>query len=142
MNPTDMAIRKLEQLMARDPLLQDVFAKSLPRQRTPGRFTPEADVLELDDAWVLLLDVPGVDRETIDVQLRGERLSVRGARGLGHPEDADLRVAERRGGRFQREFLLPAGVDNDSVTARLREGVLEIRIPLKGTSGPRKVVVD
>jgi HSP20 family protein len=137
----DSALRKLEQMLARDPLLRDVVGRTLPRSTRPDRFTPDIDVIEIDGGYVILMDVPGVARESLDVQLDGTKLIVEGEKQARHPQGGRSKTTERGVGKFRREFLLPAVVDGDRVTAKLADGVLRIEVPRIGAAQPRHVSV-
>jgi HSP20 family protein len=139
-SPAESALHKLEQLLSRDPVLRDVIGRNLPRATKGGRFTPEIDVLEVDDRYVILLDVPGVPRDTLVVELDGMKLVVEGDKPSRHPQGGRSKVAERAVGRFHREFLLPSLVDGQAITAKLADGVLRIEVP-RATQG-RAVRVD
>ena len=90
---------------------------------------PPISIFESDAEYVVLVDVPGVTRERLDVQLRGDTVIVNGRRDDPRAEGLHARVAERRSGAFQRAIRLPADARAADMLARLEAGVLEIRIP-------------
>ena len=59
MRHADSALKQLEKLIARDPLLRDIVNPSLPAPRRAARFEPAVDVLETASGWLVLVDVPG-----------------------------------------------------------------------------------
>lgn len=138
----DIALKNLERLIARDPMLRDIVNPSLPNARRQARFTPDVDVLETAEAYVLLIELPGVPRASIDVELEGTRLIVTGAKPTLRPVDSAVRVSERATGAFRREFLLPYQVAQPSIQARLKDGVLRVTCPRIGGKGPQKVKVE
>jgi HSP20 family protein len=140
-SPADIALKKIEKVLARDPVLRDVLSRNLPRSGGSTHFTPDIDVVEIEDRYVILVDVPGVARESLSVELDGTRLIVSGIRPSRHPHGARPKVVERGTGEFRREFLLPALVDGNGVTAKLADGVLRIEVPRAATHGPVKVEV-
>lgn len=91
-----------------------------------GEWTPAADVYEQDDAFLVLLDIPGVRREALEVDLNEDRLTVRGERTADRTK---ARRAERPIGRFVRSFALPPTVDRAGIVAEYRDGVLALRLP-------------
>lgn len=114
---------------------------SPPWLRDPTRFTstdeavllfvPPVDLVVTDDGVIVQMDVPGVRPESLEVELDGEVLTVRGERQ--HPYDdggdgAGSRM-ERGFGRFARSVRIPGGVDPDAIEAALADGVLTLRIP-------------
>lgn len=137
----DLALRQLEKLIARDPMLRDIVNPSMPSARRSSRFEPSVDVLESDEGWVLLLDVPGVPRARLSIRLDGTRLTVSGERPSGH-QGARARVHERAAGGFRREFLLPFQVQGDAIRARLDNGVLRVELPRNGPATEREIPIE
>lgn len=138
--PSEIALKKLEQVIGRDPLLREVVHRTLPRQGTE-QFNPDVDIIDLTDRYVLLFDVPGLTRDSLTVELVGTKLIVEGNRALRHPEGGRVKVNERSHGVFHREFLLPAAVDGGAVTAKMADGVLTIEVPRAERSRTVKVEV-
>ena len=141
-NPSDVALRKLEQILSRDPLLRDVFAQTLPKARRSTRFVPEVDVVELDDRYLVHVELPGVPRDGLTVDIEDGRLVVAGDKPIFRPADGSTRVSERRGGPFRREFLVPTNVIPEQVTARLDRGVLVISLPRRVGGAVRSVEIE
>lgn len=103
-------------------------------------FTPPADVEETDDAYTVEIELPGVKREDLDIEVSGRRVSVRGERK--EKERAGiLRRRERTVGRFAYEVTLPGAIDDAAVQANLDEGVLSLRLPKPEHERPRKIQV-
>ncbi len=137
----DEALSQLERLLSRDPMLSDLLAGEAPGPRKAGPFKPEVDILERPGLYRVVLDVPGVPREHLDVELDGSRLVVRGRRP-GPPRGARIRSTERGHGAFERIFLLPAQARGDQVEAHLSHGVLTITVPVGEHGRPRKVPIE
>lgn len=135
----DEAMRRLEKMFERDPVLRDVLNRTLPRPRVGGRFDAEIDVVEQDDRVVILVDLPGVDRGSLSVEIEGTKLVIEGTKTRRHPA-GEVKVAERPFGKFRREFQLPAVVDAGAVSARLTDGVLTVTLPRVDTT--RAVKID
>lgn len=91
-------------------------------------FTPLADLEETDDAYILEVELPGVDRKDVDVELTGRRLVVTGER-TERERVGILRHRTRSVGRFRHEVLLPGDVDPEHVAAKLDRGVLTVTVP-------------
>jgi len=85
-------------------------------------------VEETEDAYSVEIELPGVRREDIDIQLDDRQLTVSGE-VKGKERAGILRRRTRRVGRFQYSVTLPADVDADDVNARLNDGVLTVRVP-------------
>jgi len=109
--------------------------------REPGQWIPSCDMFETGDAIHLNIELPGVGRPDIELQVVGDRLIIRGARPL--PENASkeafLRM-ERTYGPFRRDFQLPSEADPENTSAEFEDGVLVVRIP-KLRSSSRTVPV-
>ncbi len=101
---------------------------------TPGRAlaapsVPPLSVWESDQEILVLLDLPGVTRDRVEVSVQGSVLTVSGERPLAVPEELRLRINERPLGAFRRALWIPAGARSAEAAVNMREGVLEIRIP-------------
>ena len=112
------------------------------RPQEPSRvWRPQVDAFEDADTITLKIDLPGIDRNSLDVQVTGEELVVTGQRKWEQPEKGSCVHAERPHGQFHRAFRLGIPVQNDAVTANYRDGVLIIQLPKAETVKPRKVAV-
>lgn len=104
---------------------------------------PPVDIEEYADKFVLYADVPGVEPSSIDVTLENGVLTLSGARErAAENKEIQGRREERASGRFYRRFSLPDTVDSESVSAHGKNGVLEVVIPKRPTSQPRKITVN
>ena len=101
-------------------------------------FHPPADVNEQDTGVEISLELPGIDRADVDI-LAGEGwLTVRGQKHAEREEkDLTFFLRERFYGKFERSFTLPKSLVPEKATARLRNGVLTIRVPRKAGSKAR-----
>ena len=113
--------------------------RQLPSLRGEG-FTPLADVEETDDAYVVEIELPGVKKDDIDIEVAGRRLTVHGERKEKERVGV-LRRRERVVGRFHYEVTLPGDVDEGGVTAGLNEGVLSVRVPKPAGERPRRIEI-
>lgn len=104
-------------------------------------FTPLADIEENDTAYVVDLEVPGVNKDDINVEVIDQRLIVSGERREGERKGR-LRHRARAWGRFYFEIHLPERVESESVRATLKDGVLHLEIPKNQSSGSRRVVIQ
>jgi len=103
-------------------------------------FTPLADVEETDDAYLVEIELPGVRRDDVDIEIAGRRLSVRGER-KEKQRTGILRRRERVLGRFGYEVTMPGEVDEGGVEAHLGDGVLTVRLPKPEHERPRRIPV-
>jgi HSP20 family protein len=105
-------------------------------------FVPRFDVKETQDAYVINADLPGVKDEELNVSLNGNLLTISGTREEEHREEGESYYAmERSQGRFARSFTMPDGVDAESATADLKQGVLTVRIPKKPEAQPKRIAI-
>lgn len=110
---------------------------------TEAHWTPRVDVREEAERFVILADLPGVDPATIEVQMDKNVLSLKGERAAETPaEDTKTMRVERAHGRFDRRFVLPDSADADGISASGKHGVLEITIPKKAQSAPRRIAIN
>ncbi len=106
-------------------------------------WTPRVDFAETDDAYLFQLDVPGVEKDALDINYHEGTLSVSGERtfsALG--EDAKYLRVERAQGRFYRAFALPKLIDVDRIEATYTNGVLSLRVGKAEEGKPRKISVS
>ena len=100
-----------------------------------------ADLLESDDAYLLVLDVPGVTAETAEVVAEGGRLRIEARRAKSVPSEFQY-LREDRPLFLDAELPLPRDADADDANASLDRGVLEIRIPKLTDSEGRPIPID
>ena len=96
----------------------------------PGKWMPPVEILQRGDQLVICVDLPGIRRESVDVEVQRDRVIVEGVRKeVSEPTDAPgFRRSERSYGPFHRTVPLPDGVDPDSAQAAMHDGVLEITL--------------
>jgi HSP20 family protein len=93
-------------------------------------FRPLSDVTEADDSVRIRLELPGVPPASVQVWIRGDCVEVSGEKAPDIPRgEASFLCLERIFGRFRRAFEVVGAVDLGRVSARMREGILEITIP-------------
>ncbi|BAS28350.1 Hsp20/alpha crystallin family protein [Limnochorda pilosa] len=104
---------------------------------------PDADVVERDDAYVIRLDLPGIRREDLNVEVQEDRVIISGERRGEVREERDQFVrSERYAGRFRRILPLPGDADAENVRALLRNGVLEVTVPKVPGKQGRQVTIE
>ncbi|MBF2046560.1 MAG: Hsp20/alpha crystallin family protein [Leptolyngbya sp. IPPAS B-1204] len=103
-------------------------------------FAPAAELEETADAIHLKLEIPGLDKKDIDVQVSADAVSIRGERKEEtRTEEKGITRTEFRYGKFQRVIPLPARVENANVKAEYKNGVLQLTLP-KAEEEKKKVV--
>ena len=108
-----------------------------------GAWLPPVDVFERGDNLVIRAELPGVQRDDIDIRVENGVLVLQGQRK--REEEVEERNAfrlERVFGAFTRSFSLPTTVDPTKIGARLKDGVLEISLPKAEAAKPKKVAIQ
>jgi len=107
-----------------------------------SQWVPRVDIREEAGRFVILADLPGIDPEQIEIQMDKGVLSIKGQRSSEAASETErYSRVERRQGSFHRDFALPDSADGEGIVASGRNGVLEISIPKKAESTPRRIQV-
>lgn len=137
-------------LIRRHPLFDDLTAfwprELFSRLREGGsmaEWSPRCDVTEGDDAIVVHAELPGVAAEDMEVSVADSRLIVRGEKRQEKKEEEGGRsYSERFFGSFERTIAIPAGVDQSKIEAKLKDGVLEVHVPLPEARKPEAKKIE
>ena len=108
-------------------------------------WTPAVDIHEYQDRFELLVDVPGVSPEAVEIELDNGVLTLSGERvseKRAESQDRSATRIERATGHFYRRFILPDSIDTEQIKATGRNGVLEIVIPKHAKAQPRKIKIS
>jgi len=106
-------------------------------------WTPAVDIKEEQDRYVIHADVPGVDPKDIEVDMEGGVLTIKGERESEKKDEREgYKRVERIRGTFFRRFSLPDTVDAEKISAKARNGVLEVIVPKHEKVQPRKIKVE
>jgi len=105
-------------------------------------WVPALDVWETEDALVYAFDLPGVDEDTLTIEVEDASLTVAAERERSEEVSGErYHRFERRHGSFRRTVGLPQGVDEDGIAASFANGVLEIRVPKPVAAKPRRIEI-
>ena len=107
-------------------------------ERAARTVAPRVDIFEIDKAYVLLADMPGVPPAGLDVEAERDTLIIRGRveRPNTPPDYQEFELAN-----YQRVFTLTEDLDTANITATLRDGVLRVEIPKSPLTQPKKIPV-
>ncbi|GGS16658.1 Hsp20/alpha crystallin family protein [Streptomyces griseoviridis] len=119
-----------------DRLAQQVFGTSTARPSAMPM-----DAYRSGDDFVVHFDLPGIDPETIELDVERNVLNVRAERRSPAPEGAETVVAERPTGTFTRQLFLGDTLDTDRIDASYDAGVLTLRIPVAEQAKPRRIQI-
>ena len=106
-----------------------------------GARFPRYDLVETEEAYLALFDLPGLSREQIDIRTETDEVIVSGQREQAGGDGSRRRV-ERPFGEFSRRVRVPADVDLDSIRAGLADGVLTVTLPRRADQPARKVDIE
>ena len=111
-------------------------------QRRAEQFvTPVASVVEDGDAYLLKVEMPGVNKEGLEISVENNELTIIGRRSLAQIEGT-LIHRESRTEDFRRVFELDPSIDTEKVSARIDQGVLTLTLPKAEQVKPRKITVS
>src|SRR5690606_282197 len=135
------SFRELDNLHRQmDALFSGFRAPVGSRIGTAGGYDVPCDVDETEDHFLFTMDIPGLKREDIQIDLSDNVLTVAGEKKYETDRKEDgQRFVERRYGNFQRRFQLPASVKADAIEAAYEDGVLRIAVPKSEESKPRRI---
>ena len=100
------------------------------------------DLFRDGDQYVLSADLPGIDPESVDLDVDGQLLTIRAERRTPANEQVKWMTRERPWGSYMRQFTLGNGVDVENITANYEHGVLSVIIPMAERAKPRKIAVS
>ncbi len=101
-------------------------------------WTPAADIYEIETGYLIAMDLPGIDRKALEIDIDGNRLIVKGTRAIVEPKQ---HRSERPRGKFLRTFTVPGSVDITRIDAEYKDGVLQIRLPKRSEQKPKKIEI-
>ncbi|HXD33436.1 MAG TPA: Hsp20/alpha crystallin family protein [Pyrinomonadaceae bacterium] len=138
-------LRDLMQLQDRmNQLFEDATQRrARERQRDEiehADWVPVADVYEQPTEYLVVLDLPGIDRDALEIDLENERLMIKGTRVTSNGERAVHRT-ERPQGKFNRSFGLPPAIDPEKIQAEYKDGVLSVHLPKREEQKPQAVKI-
>ncbi len=109
-------------------------------QHQPQVATPAVQVWETPEAYTVALILPGLERDTLDIEASANFLKVKGRTAFRVPQDSELRYAEFKNVEFRRNIKLSQGIKTEAVTADYTDGVLTVSLPKVDV--PRSVKVQ
>jgi HSP20 family molecular chaperone IbpA len=120
--------------------MADTIAKA--EERRLPRIKPATDIIEKEDGFYIYLDMPGVSKEHLVIDLNEDELKVSGKAEYALPEGHKLGHVEFGGGEYFRSFTVSHSVDKERIKASLRDGVLELHLPRQEKTQPRKIEIQ
>jgi HSP20 family protein len=109
----------------------------------PARvFVPTADIYETADALNVILEMPGVEKSNVDIQVNDGVLRVEGRLDLSKYQGLQPLYIEYNIGHYARTFQLSNKIDQDKIAAEMKDGVLSLLLPKAEEAKPRTIRVD
>ena len=126
----EMAVREKKELVAKE------------EKTVPGRYyVPYADIYETDDALTVVMEMPGVEKKDLDVNVEKDVLRVDGRIDFSKYKDMEPVYAEYNVGHYARSFALGSAIDQEKIGANLEDGVLTLTLPKAKHAQPRKIAI-
>jgi HSP20 family protein len=123
----ELAVRDKKELVSKD------------EKTAPGRYyIPYADIYETDDALCVVMEMPGVEKEDINVALENDVLRVDGQIDFSKYEGMEPVYTEYNVGHYTRSFTLSNKIDQEQISAQLEDGVLTLTLPKARQAQPRR----
>jgi HSP20 family protein len=132
--------------MARSQALEvqekkEVVAKE--EKTVPGRyFVPTTDIFETENALVVVMEIPGVEKKDVEINLENDTLRVEARIDYGKYEGLDPLYAEYNVGHFARAFTLSRKLDQEKIEAELDNGVLTLTLKKAKEALPRRIAIN
>jgi HSP20 family protein len=120
------------------PTLDRLFSESNGGESWTSVRLPRTNVRETDDAFVFTMEMPGLGRENVEIDLEGDTLVVKGEKAE-QSEDKGLVRREYQSTRFERTFRVGDGIDRDGVKAKMVDGILTVTLPKTPERVGRKI---
>jgi HSP20 family molecular chaperone IbpA len=129
-NEQELAVREKRELAAKE------------ERTVPGRFyIPHTDVYETEDALTVVMEMPGVVREAVEIELKDDVLRVEGRIDFSKYGGMEPVYTEYNVGHYTRSFSLSSKVDQERIGAQLEDGVLTLTLPKTAEARPRRIAV-
>ncbi len=110
--------------------------------RRDEQWYPAVELRETDKEYQLMVDLPGINKEDVEIRIEDNLLTITGERKFERDEKKEnIHFVERRYGRFTRSFTLPSNANPDKITAEFKDGVLHVTIPKRAERKGKKITI-
>jgi HSP20 family protein len=136
--------RELASLQDRlDRMFRDIDRTRTAQNFISSQWTPPVDIFEAGDLYVIKLEVPEVDKESIDITMEGNELTVTGERKIEEGTEGEQYLRMERGyGTFTRSFSLTQAIDASGIKASIKDGILRVELPKKEEVKPKQIIIE
>ena len=135
-NPMD-SILSLQKALS-DTMTSDWFGSGLSSR---GGFPP-INIFQVDDEYTIIAELPGVDRDAIDVDVQRNRVRISGKKQVDYGDEVSVHRRERQTGAFDRTFATPFEIDAEQVKAEYSDGILALSLPRAEQDKPRSINIS
>lgn len=111
------------------------------RTQTGQFVVPEVNIYETKDGYLLEAEMPGVNKDGLEITLEGHEITIIGRRAT-EVVSGELLFRERQGVDYRRVFELDSAIDTAHITARMNQGVLTLNLPKSEKVRPRKITIN
>jgi HSP20 family protein len=126
----ELTVREKKELVAKE------------EKTVPGRYyVPYADIYETDEALTVVMEMPGVEKNRLNVALENDVLKVDGQIDFTKYKDIEPVYAEYNVGHYARSFTLSNKIDQEKISAQLEDGVLTLTLPKAKQARPRRISI-
>ena len=103
---------------------------------------PPVNVFQQDDDLVAIIELPGVNKDDLNIQAKENTIRIAGQKKIHYPENVSLHRRERLSGMFDRTLVVPMQIDPDGIKAEYNDGLLAIFIPRSEQDKPRTIEIS
>jgi len=121
---------------------QDLLGEDREQPMSSNCWMPATDIYETKDDYMFKVELPGIAKEDIKIEVNGENLSIKGERKVEDVKPESYHRNERVCGTFMRNFQLPKNADGQKMSAAMKDGILELRIPKLEESKPKSIPIN
>jgi HSP20 family molecular chaperone IbpA len=131
MTSQELAVREKKELATKE------------EKTTPGRYyIPAADIYETEEALMVLMEMPGVEKKDLGVSLENDVVRVEGKIDFSKYEGMEPVYTEYNVGHYARSFTLSRKIDQQGISAQLEDGLLTLRLPKAKEALPRQIAIN
>ena len=118
-------------------------SKELDEEVSLASWKPTVDIYDTDDALILKVELPGVDKEKVTVDVKDNLLTLKGERAIDKEiKEENYYRRERSFGSFYRSFTLPTTVNPEDIKATYKDGILTVEVPKTEEKKPKQITID
>ncbi len=129
-NTQELAVQEKKELASQD------------EKTMPGRYyVPSTDIYEVDQALMVVMEMPGVEKRDITIDLENDKLRISGQIDFSKYQGLDPVYTEYNVGHYTRSFILDNKIDREGISAQMEDGVLTLTLPKSKNAQPRRIEI-